>query len=193
MNNSQIDKLGNAIIKLSEGVNDMSKTKILKLIYLLEEESIKRFGHPFFGLDYQVWQYGPVSQQLFVELSDDLPNFLNKYIDQYPANYGDVLLFKPKTNFNDDEFSNIEINLLNAVKEMYGHLTANELISLTHEKDSLWYKKAAEHGLLEKFEKKIENSSTVTIDFSKLIENDIHLSSVYNEYIDNNKFFQNLS
>lgn len=49
---NQIDKLGHTLIYLSKGVGDFGKTKILKLLFLIEEKSIKEFGVPFFGFDF---------------------------------------------------------------------------------------------------------------------------------------------
>jgi hypothetical protein len=37
-----IDKLGNAMVYMARKVPGLSKTKLLKLIYLLEEVSVKR-------------------------------------------------------------------------------------------------------------------------------------------------------
>ena len=43
-NKDQIDKIGNTIIFLSKNMGDLNKTKILKLLFLLEEASIKKYG-----------------------------------------------------------------------------------------------------------------------------------------------------
>lgn len=43
----QVDKIGNTIIYLSTKIPDLNKTKILKILFLLEEASIKKYGYPF--------------------------------------------------------------------------------------------------------------------------------------------------
>jgi len=44
---SDIEKIGNAIIYLAERIPDLSKTKLLKLLYLLEETFAKKYQLPF--------------------------------------------------------------------------------------------------------------------------------------------------
>ena len=50
----QLSKIGNALIYLSSNINRLPKTKALKLIYILDELSIKQSGIPFFNLQYKV-------------------------------------------------------------------------------------------------------------------------------------------
>ena len=75
----QIDKLGNAIIFLCEKMGPLSKTKLLKLIYLVEESSVKKYGAPFFSLRFDVWKLGPVSRDLYTEITSE-PFLLEDYI-----------------------------------------------------------------------------------------------------------------
>src|SRR6266540_4153637 len=82
----QINKIGNAIIYLSGKITDLNKTKILKLLFLLEEASIKKYGHPFFGIDFQLWKHGPVVKDIFIDLSDENPTLLNDFIERDPEN-----------------------------------------------------------------------------------------------------------
>jgi hypothetical protein len=42
-----INKTGNAIIYFALHINNLSKTKLLKLLYLVEEQSVKKYGTPF--------------------------------------------------------------------------------------------------------------------------------------------------
>ncbi|MBP6431602.1 MAG: DUF4065 domain-containing protein, partial [Ferruginibacter sp.] len=55
----QLNKLGNTLIYLANNVGELNKTKILKLLYLIEEKAIKKFGYPFFGFNFQLWKFGP--------------------------------------------------------------------------------------------------------------------------------------
>src|SRR5437762_1520053 len=97
----QINKIGNAIIYLSEKITDLNKTKILKLLFLLEEACIKKYGHPFFGIDFQLWKHGPVVKDIFIDLSDESPTLLKEFIERDPQN---PMNFTAKTEFCDDEF-----------------------------------------------------------------------------------------
>lgn len=44
------EKLGNALIYVAERVQDLSKTKALKLLYLMEERMVLRYHVPFLGI-----------------------------------------------------------------------------------------------------------------------------------------------
>lgn len=56
LTNNQIDKIGHSIVYLGSKVSELSKTKLLKLLFLLEEKSIQDYGTPFFGVDFKIWQ-----------------------------------------------------------------------------------------------------------------------------------------
>jgi uncharacterized phage-associated protein len=166
---AQISKLGNSIIYLAERISPLSKTKLIKLIYLIEEISIKKFGIPFFDLRFDVWKLGPVSRDLYVELTGD-PVLLNEYIikEQLDEN----IFVKPKISFIDDEFSDNDIKVLDLVVDHYATTSTQELIKLTHRQHSPWYITAKEHDLLEKFEQGLLNTTDIEIDLSKLISDD---------------------
>ena len=155
---AQISKLGNSIIYLAERISPLSKTKLIKLIYLIEEISIKKFGIPFFDLRFDVWKLGPVSRDLYVELTGD-PVLLNEYIikEQLDEN----IFVKPKISFIDDEFSDNDIKVLDLVVDHYATTSTQELIKLTHRQHSPWYITAKEHDLLEKFEQGLLNTTDI--------------------------------
>lgn len=167
--NSEIDKLGNAVVYLAERVKPLSKTKLLKLIYLIEEYAVRTYGLPFFNLDFSVWKLGPVSRDVFVDLSSDEPVLLSKYITRNIDPDGSVFI-SAKRSFSDDEFSDNEMELLEHITETFQTTSAAELIELTHRKHSLWYLTAQENGVLEHLESGHLNSTGISIDFSRLLE-----------------------
>jgi uncharacterized phage-associated protein len=158
-----IDKLGNSMVYIARKVPDLSKTKLLKLIYLLEEFSVKRNKLPFFGIPFEVWQAGPVAKDVFVDLSDELDLF-GKYIS-IKREDGATYIFT-QSSFNDDEFSDNDIEVMDYVIEKYGNKTAKQLVELLHGKGSAWYKEAKENGLLEAFDGGMAKSSNKEIDFT---------------------------
>ena len=137
---SQIEKLGNAIIYLSSNIPDLNKTKLLKLLYLIEEISIKKYGFPFFNIRFDVWKLGPVSKDVYLELSDT-PDLLHMFIEVGKTT--DTTFIRHKKNFNDDEFSDNDMNILAYVITHFKNATANYLVSLTHQKHSAWHQTAA--------------------------------------------------
>ena len=128
---SEIDKIGNTIIYLQEKIGDsISKTKAIKLLYFLEEFSIKKYGRPFLGLEWEVWHLGPVSEDLYAEINE--PYMLNEHIKHSHINGSDGCFIKPRHKFVDDEFSDSDIQLMDTLIENFGHFNAKELINQTH-------------------------------------------------------------
>lgn len=160
---SDIEKIGNTIIYLAERIPDLSKTKLLKLLYLLEESCVKKYHLPFLNLEFEVWQAGPVARDIFIDLSDE-PLLLKDYISL--EKNVDATFIKPVKDFCDNEFSDNEIAMLNLIVEHFGSLTATELVKRTHQKNSNWYSIAKSKGLLDIFETGMTNSSDEKIDLT---------------------------
>ena len=165
----QIEKIGNAIIYLSTHIPDLNKTKLLKLLYLLEQISIQKCGFPFFNIRFDVWKYGPVSKDIFIELSDS-PDMLSSFI--LIDKCDDVTFVRPKKEFDDDEFSDNDLSILEYVAVHFKNETANELVKLTHNEHSPWYQTALKNGLHEHFALGQINSTDIEIDFSTLFEDE---------------------
>ncbi|WP_319589276.1 Panacea domain-containing protein [uncultured Draconibacterium sp.] len=161
---SEIEKIGNTIIFLAERIPDLSKTKLLKLLYLAEEVYARKSHLPFLGLEFQVWQAGPVARDIFIELSDE-PNLLKNHIELNKTN--EATYIQNKAKFNDDEFNDSELELLNFIVARFGGKSASELVTITHRKNSNWFRVASEKNLLTLFENGLTNSSDEKIDFTR--------------------------
>jgi uncharacterized phage-associated protein len=181
---NQIDKIGNTLIYLATHIPNLNKTKLLKLLFFLEITAIKRSGFGFLNLSFDVWKLGPVAKDIFVELSSDEPTLLSDYISIERDNRSTTI--NPKSAFNDDEFSDNDVALLNLIVEKYGALTANELIKLTHNKHLIWYKTAQRAGLIDLFEQNRLSVSDVEIDLSETLEDE---PEKRNFYLENKRFF----
>jgi len=158
-----IEKLGNSMIYMATKVPELSKTKLLKLIYLLEETSVKKNNLPFFGIPFEVWQAGPVAKDVFIDL-DSKPFIFEKFITISKNNDSTYIL--AKSDFRDEEFSDNDMEVMDYVIKMYGSKTATQLVELLHSKDSAWYKVARENMLIDAFKNKTTNSSNKEIDFT---------------------------
>ncbi len=160
------NKIGNAVVYITERVPNLSKTKLLKLLYLMEEYSVKRFQTPFLGLPFEVWQAGPVVKDLFIDLSET-PVILDGYVEKEVVD--DKTYIKATKTFSDDEFSDNDITVMEDILRRYGKKTAKQLVELTHRKDGLWYATAKRNNLLEGFEQKVINNSDCQIDLSECL------------------------
>ncbi len=174
----QVEKIGNSLIFLANGMGMLYKTKALKLIYLLDEISVSRQGLPFFNLEYKVWQAGPVSVDLYEEFNEHpfmLENFINLEYDEKGTR------IVPKKAFSDDEFSPLDIALLQEVVDNYKWVPAEKLVDLVHRRDSPWYIVADENHLLDDFTNKRMNTTDFIVDLSVLIKNDPKKLALFNE------------
>ena len=183
LSQNRIDKVGNSIIYLSEKIGELSKTKALKLIYILDELSIKKSGIPFFNLKYKVWKFGPVPEEIFIDLSSEttlLKNYIERTSDE------GVTFIKPIVQFNDDEFSDNDIDLLDFVINEFGNKSAKDLVYYTHRKNSPWHNTAKENSVLELLENEQINNTELLIDMGALINHDPRKKSVYTDFIEAN-------
>ncbi len=173
----QIEKLGNTALFFAHNIYELNKTKLLKLVYLCEEYFVKKYAAPFLGLPFQAWQFGPVQKELFVNLDPESILELNQK-QSILSDYITVTLegnnryhIKPLKEFQDDNFSDDEISIMEHIAQTYKYHDANNLISITHKGTSLWYNTVIkEIGLMDRFEKKIQAVSDIKLDFADLLE-----------------------
>lgn len=164
LNTSDRMKLGNTCVYMAQRIPNLSKTKLLKMLYFMEEYSVLRFNTPFLGLPFEVWQAGPVVKDVFVDLSEN-PVLLDGFVKRIQEDGATYV--KPVAEFCDDEFSDNDIIVMDDIIKRYGNKTATELVQLTHKEGTPWWKIAKEHGLLEAFEQKLMNNSDFVIDLGK--------------------------
>ena len=158
----EINKIGNTIVYLAQNIPNLSKTKLLKLLYLLDEVSIKEFSVPFLNLEYYVWQAGPVATEIFGEISQD---FETSILDQFlrlrfqEINQRFAVFIEPKKDFDDSEFSDNDMMILEKFCQKFKDTTAEQLVEITHRKNTLWYQIALKNNLLHDFETKRKTTS----------------------------------
>ena len=176
---SQLEKLGNTLIYLCNNLEKSSKTHLLKFVFIIEEISILKFGIPFFDLRFDLWKLGPVSKDLYVELTDEL-NLLEPYITKETKE--DSTMVYSKKEFSDDEFSDNEMKLLDEILNRFKYCSANELINFTHKKNSPWYNTALRNGVLELLESGKMTTTNIEINLSEMIADDKDKLGLYNSH-----------
>jgi uncharacterized phage-associated protein len=182
--NEQLERLGNTIIYLESKIRPLYKTKLLKLIYLLDELSTARCGIPFLGLDYKLWQAGPVNSDLYEELNQ--PYLLESFITLEQDELGTRVIGQKE--FNDDEFSEVDTNLLKEIVNRYKTTPSEKLVEITHRKSAPWYIIAQENNLLEAFSEKKINTTDIPVDLTLLIRSDVGKMAMYQENIEVENF-----
>lgn len=177
----EIAKLGNALVFMTERLGSLSKTKLLKLVYLLQETSVRRHGLPFFNMPFTVWKFGPVAEDLFVDLSEEQPVLLADYLR---CESRDCMTFvHARRGFQDDEFSDNEIALLEDVTQTYRNFSAEQLVAHTHRNGSLWHQTAREQGVLTYLEQGLMNRTDFEIDFGRLLADAPQKQHIYQDQL----------
>lgn len=157
-------KLGNTIVYIADHTKQLSKTKLLKLLFLMEEYMVKRFHVPFLGMPFEVWQAGPVTKDIFIDLSEG-PFLLKDFIETEIQK--DAIYIKAIKPFCDDEFSECEVEMMDEIIRKHGTKTAKQLVAEVHKEGSLWFNMAKKYDLLTAFRKGLSNNSDYVIDFSE--------------------------
>lgn len=174
----QVNKelIGNLIILLADKCAPLYHTKLIKMLYLIDEQAIKDSGVPITWLDFKVWQYGPVDPAIF---------FIKKNFESYIAlkdeinSYGKhSTIILPRKEFSDEEFSEYELEIVNKVITEFKDKTTSQLVDITHKAGSLWDITRKEHNLVFS---SIANISDVSIDMSRLVKDDPQKYSNYME------------
>ena len=175
------DKIGNLLSYLSSRVSNLSLTKALKLLYLIDETSYQRSGSSITWLEYKVWEMGPVAEELYNELKFDQSlvqngQFLNleSYIQTKKKILKDgktQITIHYKCNYDLSRFSAFEIELIDNVIDRFGTFTATQLIKLLHEENTLWHQSVKDNNLELNF-KLYSKKSNHSIDFSQLVKDD---------------------
>lgn len=178
----QIDKIGNTVVFFASQIKGISKTKLLKLLYILDEISIKKSGMPFLNLEYKVWKFGPVANDIFVELSS-APSILKNYINRETSKDGHNFI-SSKQAFNDDEFSQNELDLLDFMLKKFKDATIDDLISYTHRKASPWYNAAVENLVYELLETAQISTTEFKVNMKELVEHDERKKAIYEDYLE---------
>jgi uncharacterized phage-associated protein len=178
---NQIDKLGNGLIYLIDKMGFLPKTSLLKLVYILDEYSVKKRGFPMFNLQYEIWKYGPVCKDLISEFNDGT-SLLKDYIKSEVID--NATHVSPVAIFNDDEFSDSDITLFDEIVTTFSGKNTNYLVDYTHQKNSLWYTTAKKNGVLEDLLNEKINSTDIKIDFADLVSHDENKLAFYNDHLE---------
>lgn len=173
--------IGNLIIFLANRCRPLYHTKMMKLLFLIDQEAVLEKGIPITWLEYKAWKLGPVPQDLFYSKNDGYNKF-SDYISFEKKKGNNSVLVKPVKDFDDSEFSEWDLEIIDRVLNQYGQKTAGQLIFLTHEKDSLWDKTVKKAGI--KFSADNRTSDKV-LNFLELIDNDDYKKTIYFSTLEN--------
>jgi uncharacterized phage-associated protein len=168
------DLIGNILVYLSTQCPNMYQTKMLKLLFLIDEESVKRSGAPITWLQYNTWQYGPVSEDVYYSKNDG-ENKFSEFVD-FTEVEPNKFLVTPIAEFDDSLLSDFDMEVIDSVIKKYGKKSAGELVEITHIGGTLWDITRKKHGIVFSDSNK---TSDVPIDFTEHIKDDAFKKMIY--------------
>ena len=165
------DKIGNLLLYILEKLGPTYMTKMLKLVYLMDEKSINETGVPITWFSYKIWKMGPVATELYDEIRSGKPaiqllaseegfyverfNFSKHinvvYEDESSTPLRIFISQKDGKTFDDSEFCDYEIDVMNEVLGRYKNASGKELSDITHKKGGPWSKGVAQYNLAGQF------------------------------------------
>jgi len=181
-----LDKVGNLIIYLADEIEKkhhlpLFLTKLLKLLYIIDETSVKETGAPVTGLEYRVWKMGPVTYDVYVDLMKNKSEQLGFFAEAKKSDSAsdrDWALIKSVNKFDDSDFSDYEMDLVDKIITDYGADADVDLIERLHQEGTLWRKIVDEKHLDELFRNK--PTSRFTINLAELIADDKQKLDAFN-------------
>lgn len=130
------EKTINAAVFFIQNTRGCHKTKLLKLLYLLDFEHYRLVGRTVTGLQYQAWKLGPVAPEVEEGIgtpSEDWQRHIAVKCD--PVGYQGIsptYLLEARSDFDDGLFTRRELELLKELAAKYCRTTAKALVELCH-------------------------------------------------------------
>lgn len=142
------NKIGALLEYVCSQMPHLQLRKLLKVIYLIDEKSVRKRAIPLTWLDYYVWQKGPVAPSVYAVKNGDFAEFLSCSKDADDKWYVSA---KKTNSFAIDQdmkaFSEYEMDIINSVIAYCKNKSADELTDETHSEDSLWSKAVSKYHI----------------------------------------------
>ena len=163
-----------------KNTNNCFKTKLIKLLYLLDFEHYRLTGKSVTGLQYRALDKGPVPRNLFEKLDEPYDSELEKYFTFKKIKY---LIFLsneivPKQDFDSALFTKRELDLLANLSNKYKNITATDLVEITHASNSPWEKVYNSNPYAEIDYKLVLDNKSDSITKEEVEEKESYLKSV---------------
>ncbi|WP_161973462.1 Panacea domain-containing protein [Arcticibacter tournemirensis] len=184
------NKAFNVLVYYAERIQPLNLTKAIKLLYIADEKAMRQSGVPITWLNYKAWKLGPVQEDIYFKIKQ-ANDYSKSGVDgslevvSAPTVLPDGIVLKPRKPFDDSQFSDYEIDVLDEVLKQYGKYTSEQLVEILHREGSLWHKVVKEHHLEKQFELK-NNRSDYVIELTDLLDTDFKKSAfevAYRSYL----------
>lgn len=176
---SNKEKVGALLAYLCVRIPDMPLRKLLKVLYLIDEESVRLRAIPVTWLEYHAWEKGPVAHEVYEVKNGAFGDYLRceKQVDgKWHVNARVQHAYQLEKDMQ--KMSQWEKELVERIIERCKDLSADQLTDETHTPDSLWSKTVAENGI--DFSR--EAKTDYVVDLNRL--NDEEGAAVYEDAMD---------
>lgn len=122
--------------------------KLLKVIYLMDEKSVKMWAIPLTWLDYYAWKKGPVAPSVYAVKEGEFSAYVTcakGEDDKWHVSANKTNLYAIDKDLK--AFSAYEMDIINSVIEYCKNKSADELTAETHSDDSLWSQTVSRHNI----------------------------------------------
>jgi uncharacterized phage-associated protein len=140
------EKLINAIIYFLKNTNYCFKTKLFKLLYILDFVHFKQTARAVTNLDYFAWEKGPVPKELFEEFANPKPDLSECIYIPKTKDPDGIFRMRAKCNFDANFFSKRELKLMKQIAYIFRDAKAEEMIEVTHLPNKPWDKTIKQKG-----------------------------------------------
>lgn len=141
-----LEKLIHTIAFFSQqGIHDLTKLKIAKLLYFADKKHLVEHGRPIIGDVYFCMEFGPVPSFSMNEMNEainrsevecsDLSDYnrMSEMLRVRKPLWGKYYNFEAKRDFDATVFVQTEMVTLRYIVTTYGKRSAKELVDLTHD------------------------------------------------------------
>ncbi len=122
-------QIAGALLQLAGG--RMNYMKLIKLMYIIDREALKRWGHPLTGDEYYSLPHGPIVSRVYDLIADEPDLSAGQYWSEFIKTHDfELRLEKPTAA---ESLSPADDDLINEVFRRYGQLNQWQLRDLSHD------------------------------------------------------------
>ena len=108
----------------------MNYMKLIKLMYIVDREALKRWGYTLTGDEYYALPHGPIVSRVYDMIADEPDLSSSVYWKDFITTQDYEVRLKQAVT--DEALATAEVNLIAEVFQAYGHLNQWQLKELTH-------------------------------------------------------------
>ncbi|RLJ18062.1 hypothetical protein DJ030_12675 [bacterium endosymbiont of Escarpia laminata] len=129
-NESKTTQLAAYFLQKSKG--EMFLLKLMKLLYIADRESFRRYGHPISYDNFVSMDHGPVLSRTYSLMNGMVLDTSGEWNSMISPRNGHKISIVDESEVSFDELSDAEMEIADAVFVEYGHIPRFRLAEITH-------------------------------------------------------------